>query len=91
MIQQTSLDAWNEVRETLGERQSEVLQVFKDNPDHSFTDQELCTRLGWTINRVTPRRLELQRAGRVVCVGEVYLHYTNCSRSVRTFKLNVTY
>ncbi len=34
------------------------------------TDKEIADALGWTINRVTPRRGELQAMYRVRCVGE---------------------
>lgn len=90
MVQQTSLEAWYEVKDSLGERQLELLKVFKDNPDKVFTDQELSVRLGLPINCITPRRLELERMKLINCVGKVQVYYAKTNRSVMTFKLITT-
>lgn len=73
MITQTSLDAYlqlilNPVR--LGANQRIVLDVFeklvKNQPLSNF---DVSILLGWPINRVTPRILELRKAGKLAHVG----------------------
>ena len=39
------------------------------NSDRSFTNMELAQELGWSINRVTPRTLELRHMGVLKRVG----------------------
>lgn len=57
-----SLTAYfNEVAPTLGARQIKVMEVFECG--EAFTNSEIAERLGWSINRVTPRVLELRRLG----------------------------
>lgn len=68
MIQETSLNAYlGEVVETLGTRQKAVLDAFTKK--ENFTNQELAEFLGWPINTVTPRCLELRRKGMLMLSG----------------------
>lgn len=67
-IRQTSLQAYNEIKGKLGKKQRKVLEaiemierVRKQAP----TNMEISTFLGWSINRVTPRTLELRRKGEI--------------------------
>ena len=66
-VQQTSLDVYyQKVLPNLMRRQREVLRVFIDNPYRDFTNMELSVYLRWSINRVTPRVLELRNKGLLV-------------------------
>lgn len=56
-LQQTSLNAYDEIQDKLGEKQQIVFDCFKKHGD--MTNMELADRLGWSINRVTPRTYEL--------------------------------
>lgn len=64
-VQQTSLLAYNEVLPKLRRRQEEVLNVFLADPLQypDYTNMEVADVLGWSINRVTPRVLELRDLG----------------------------
>ncbi len=62
MIQNTSKIAYDEVKPSLGEKQAAVMVALGSD---SLTNTELATRLGWAINRVTPRVFELRALGRV--------------------------
>jgi len=57
-MQETSLEAYEEVKPTLGPRQIAVLSVLENAPP--LTNTEIAQRLGWSINRVTPRVFELR-------------------------------
>jgi len=62
----TSLEAYfNRVLPHLSEKQAAVLNVFKHG--EAFTNAEVAAILGWSINRVTPRVLELRQKGLLVC------------------------
>ncbi len=61
-VQPTSRWAYEEV--DLNARQAEVMGALKELGEAS--DQEIAERLGWTINRVTPRRGELEEMHLVV-------------------------
>lgn len=62
-MQATSLEAYRtEIEPTLGERQKKVLELFGTQ---TLTNSEIATRLGWSINRVTPRVFELRQAGKL--------------------------
>lgn len=58
----TSLEAFDSV--DLPARQAEVLGALRELGEAS--DQEIAEHLGWTINRVTPRRGELEIRGLVM-------------------------
>lgn len=64
MIQDTSLQGYDEIKETLGDKQRKVLEYMNDRYG-DFTNSELSVGLGWTINRVTPRIFELRHTGKV--------------------------
>jgi len=66
-VQQTSLDVYyQKVLPNLMRRQREVLRVFIDNPYRDFTNMEVAAMLGFSINRITPRVLELRNKGLLV-------------------------
>lgn len=59
-MRETSLTAYfNEICPTLGARQIKVLEAFERG--ESLTNSEIAERLQWSINRVTPRVLELRK------------------------------
>lgn len=64
MIQQTSLQAYKEIQEVLGSKQIEVLRCIRKHAE-GITNTEISQELGWSINRVTPRTLELRKEGLV--------------------------
>lgn len=66
MIQDTSLDAWISISQNLGDKQKIVFEALRNNP---ASDKTLAARLGWSINRITPRRGELVKKG---IVKEMY-------------------
>lgn len=63
MIQQTSLHAYEDIKHNLGEKQLAVYNALKDL--ESANNKILAKKLGWEINRVTPRVLELRELGLV--------------------------
>mgnify|MGYP001292109456 CR=1 FL=1 len=65
LAQQTSVDAFHGLT-GLGRRQEAVLAVLKQ--EH-MTNREVAARLGWEINRVTPRVNELMNMGLVTDFG----------------------
>ena len=69
-MRQTSLFAWRELQPRIGKSQGAVLVTI------SFlgkcTDKNIAASLGWSINRVTPRRGELVKAGFVIADGVTY-------------------
>ena len=60
-MQSTSLAAYEEVCETLGARQTAVLAAL----DIPMTNTELAKKMGYAINRITPRIFELRELGLV--------------------------
>jgi hypothetical protein len=58
MLTDTSYDAFQKVRPNVTKSQAAVLKVIREHPE-GLTDAEINYYLGWTINRVTPRRNEL--------------------------------
>jgi len=63
-VSATSLRAYKEIYDKLGDKQKEVYQMLK-NLD-SANNAILSRKLNWAINRVTPRVLELREAGLVI-------------------------
>jgi hypothetical protein len=59
MIQDTSLWAYARATQNLGAKQKQVLDALRVFPD--ATNAELAARLGWAVNRVTPRMFELRK------------------------------
>jgi len=61
-VQPTSLEAYQyKIEPYLTEKQQAVLLIFKDHPNRTFTNAELAKKIGWPINNVTPRTLELRQ------------------------------
>lgn len=59
MIQQTSLEAFESIKFSLGEKQLIVYNMLKDLSIANNTI--LAKKLGWPINRITPRINELRK------------------------------
>ena len=64
MIQDTSLMAYEEIKDTLGDKQKLVYDMLKGLG--SANNMIIAKKLGWDINRVTPRVLELRQRGLVI-------------------------
>lgn len=64
MIQQTSLLAYREIKPTLNDRQAKVLQAIE--AIYPACNAQVAQYLGWPINTVTPRVLELRGKFKVV-------------------------
>lgn len=63
MIQQTSLETYFAIKPKLGRRQHQVLEALEEiSPANN---QEIAKHLGWPINSITPRVLELRQKGKV--------------------------
>lgn len=71
MIQQTSLDSWLQLQSCgkINANQTIVVDVFRNVRPNAVSAFDVATMLGWSINRVTPRLLELRQKGRLVHVG----------------------
>lgn len=69
-VQQTSLDAFERIKPSLGERQRQVLRVFLLNRRKSYTNHELARELKLEINTVVPRVYELREKGLLVLAGK---------------------
>jgi len=76
MIQQTSLIAFTEIKQSLGVRQLEVYRFLSSHLDQYFSNTELSYALELPINRITPRIYELRRAGLVKSYGKRYCRIT---------------
>ncbi len=66
-MRQTSLQAYQHVRTAIGGRQQLVLSAILQLG--IATDKQVAKSLQWPINCLTPRRLELVKAGLVEEVG----------------------
>ncbi len=64
----TSRAAYHSVIPKLSERQAAVLEALAGSDP--LTNSEIGEKLGWTINRVTPRVLELRELGQVRDAGK---------------------
>lgn len=61
MVQATSLAVYYEkVLPNLSQKQGDVYRYFLVHYPEAYTNMELAQGLGWSINRVTPRVLELR-------------------------------
>lgn len=67
MIQETSREARAKVSPHIGRAQREILSFISTRVN--ATNREIAKGLGWEINRVTPRVLELRAMGRVIEAG----------------------
>lgn len=59
MIQQTSIDAWFALCSKLGKRQERVYEAIQEL--EVCNNRQISDYLGWPINCVTPRVLELRK------------------------------
>jgi hypothetical protein len=63
-MQSTSLEAFESIKHKISEAQQSILKVFHENPNvRDWTNTELAVKIGWSINRVTPRVHELRQLG----------------------------
>ena len=76
MIQQTSLDAFIDISGSLGDRQLQVYDFFRQNLGKDFTNTELSYALRLPINRITPRVYELRQKGLIIQHGIRYCRIT---------------
>ena len=81
---QCSLEAFKEIRPTRAQKREQVYSIIKAAP-HGISDYEAARLLGWPINCVTPRRLELEAAGRL---RRVTGHRNDMGRRVNIFYAN---
>lgn len=65
MIRQTSLMAYKTIRNDLGKKQMDVLLLFRRHRQ-PLTNKSVARLLGWPINCVTPRVLELRQYGLLI-------------------------
>lgn len=75
-MHQNSLKAYATIVPDLNYKQSMVMQVFEDG--NSYTDREIGERLGWAINKVTPRVGELIRKGKIEASATVEQEGRKC-------------
>lgn len=66
---QTSLPAYESVKETLGNRQKVVFEFIQSRGDVGATLDEMALVLGWAVNKVCGRRQELELKGLIVDSG----------------------
>lgn len=78
----TSLEAYKELTR-LNYKQKRVFEIIQKR--QPCTDQQISEALGWPINRVTPRRGELERKGIVVSAGKVK---TSSGRRAHAWRLS---
>jgi DNA-binding MarR family transcriptional regulator len=64
MIQQTSILAYQTAKKNLSRTQAQVLEAIEEYGE--ITNKQLAKQLGWEINSITPRVLELRTKGKVV-------------------------
>lgn len=63
-VNSNSHAAYNSIRDKLGPKQLEVLRVIQ-SAKRPVCDSEIAKHLGWSINRITPRRGELEDLGKI--------------------------
>jgi hypothetical protein len=88
VVQQTSLEAFQSISDSLGEEQLRILNIFRSNPQHKFTDEELSILSCKHINCVTPRRGELEKNGYIIRCDKIIVQRGNVRRSVYTWMLS---
>jgi Mn-dependent DtxR family transcriptional regulator len=74
----TSLNSWIELQLSLGERQTTIHSTIAELG--VATNKQIAKKLGWEINSVTPRVIELRKMGLVSCYcGSPHLtDYNEC-------------
>ena len=65
-MRNTSLQAFQQLTH-LNDKQQSVLVYINGHPD--CTDKDIAEGLDWAINRVTPRRGELENLGLIISSG----------------------
>ncbi len=61
-VRRTSIEAYNSIKKTLGNRQRRVLESLSER---DMTNRQLSKSLGWEINSVTGRVKELRDYGKI--------------------------
>lgn len=94
MIAETSLEAFERTLPKINENQEVILKVLSDGEPR--TDAMITKELGWAINRVTPRRNELEKKGCIeeshkdICIvtggKSTYWKVTQCGLEVNNFR-----
>jgi Mn-dependent DtxR family transcriptional regulator len=64
MYQETSRLAYEDIESDLNQLQQQVYNALQERGQAS--NMEIANHLGWSVNRVTPRMLELRTTGIVV-------------------------
>ena len=65
-MQDTSLEAYyNKVLPHLTRKQQAIMTFFFLHKNCNYTNAELSQKMGWAINRITPRVLELRILGKL--------------------------
>ncbi len=67
MIQDSSREAYESILPELNDRQATILALLERS--QPMTNSEIAQVVGWSINRVTPRVLELRTKGKVADFG----------------------
>jgi len=80
-VQYTSLLAYMDVLQDLGDKQRQVFKALCNIQPAS--NRQIALYLGWSINRVTPRVLELRKLGKVTDWGFI----SECGRRVFAWKI----
>jgi hypothetical protein len=62
-MQPSSLDAWKSIQADLGQKQRAVLKALQEIGEAS--NKQISNLLGWPINTITPKVLELRHMGLV--------------------------
>lgn len=61
-VRQTSLlSYYDEIRDNVGKKQKDVLDIFIWSREGELTNSEIAKHLEWPINTVTPRVFELRK------------------------------
>ena len=84
-MQQTSLQAFEDIKDTLGRRQLQVYRTIIVLG--SATDYKIANWLHWPINWVTGRRNELEKNGYIYCIGTAKNPMTNKQNRLYAIKL----
>ena len=69
-IQQTSLQAYYDIKSSLGARQREILSFLEREYPETYTNNEIAVGVNLPINCVTPRVYELRKKGFVRAYGK---------------------
>lgn len=69
-MRDSSIEAFESIVDEKQKRQRQVLKVIRDSKA-PVCDRDIAEVLGWTINRVTGRRNELENKGVIVSVGRL--------------------